>query len=200
MQEIEITSRLYVENGARYMTATLMAHQDTEVPSTTPVTFILAGHRLITVRYEEPRPFVIVNHRLERFCPANATGESIMLDILDAVIDRLADVLEHMGNDVEQVSRDIFDPKAVAWRFSQLQPDSPHHRQKGRRHLQGAREFGLDRPCSAFSLPTKRTACAWAKDQRAILKGMQRDVQSLSDHSSYISNKIQFCSMPCLAW
>src|ERR1700749_4956022 len=93
-------------------TATLMAHQDTEVPSTTPVTFILAGHRLITVRYEEPRPFVIVNHRLERFCPVNATGESIMLDILDAVIDRLADVLEHMGNDVEQVSRDIFDPKA----------------------------------------------------------------------------------------
>src|SRR5262249_11438517 len=83
MQEIEITSRLYVENGARYMTATLMAHQDTEIPATTPVTFILAGHRLVTVRYEEPRPFIIVNHRLERSCPANATGETIMMDILD---------------------------------------------------------------------------------------------------------------------
>ena len=118
MQEIEITSRLYVENGARYMTATLMAHQDTEVPTTTPVTFILAGHRLITVRYDEPRPFVIVNHRLERACPVNATGETIMMDILDAVIDRLADVLEHMGNDVEQVSRDIFDPKAPAGDFN----------------------------------------------------------------------------------
>ena len=29
MQEIEVTSRLYVENGARYMTATLMCQSDT---------------------------------------------------------------------------------------------------------------------------------------------------------------------------
>src|SRR5919204_302434 len=40
MQEIEVTSRLYVENGARYMTATLMCQSDTAAPKTTPVTFI----------------------------------------------------------------------------------------------------------------------------------------------------------------
>ena len=48
MQEIEVSSRLYVENGARYMTATLMCQSDTATPKTTPVTFILvrpsAGH------------------------------------------------------------------------------------------------------------------------------------------------------------
>ena len=32
MQEIEVTSRLYVENGARYMTATLMCQSDTDAP------------------------------------------------------------------------------------------------------------------------------------------------------------------------
>jgi magnesium transporter len=32
----------------------------------------------------------------------------------------------------------------------------------------------------------------WAKDQRATLKGMQRDVQSLSDHATYLSGKISF--------
>ena len=32
----------------------------------------------------------------------------------------------------------------------------------------------------------------WPKDQRAHLKGMQRDVGSLSDHATYLSNKIQF--------
>ena len=47
MQEIEISSRLYIENGARYMTATLMCAADTENPRTTAVTFILAGHRLV---------------------------------------------------------------------------------------------------------------------------------------------------------
>ena len=32
MQEIEISSRLYIESGARYMTATLMCAADTENP------------------------------------------------------------------------------------------------------------------------------------------------------------------------
>ena len=51
MQEIEVSSRLYVENGARYMTATLMCRSDTATPVTTPVTFILVrpspGHRAL---------------------------------------------------------------------------------------------------------------------------------------------------------
>src|SRR6478736_3433372 len=68
MQEIEVSSRLYVENGARYMTATLMCQSDTPAPKTTAVTFILAGHRLVTVRYDDPRPFTIVEHRLARNC------------------------------------------------------------------------------------------------------------------------------------
>jgi magnesium transporter len=50
MQEIEISSRLYVENGARYMTATLMSQSDTPSPVTTPVSFIVAGQRLATIR------------------------------------------------------------------------------------------------------------------------------------------------------
>src|SRR5439155_18061997 len=75
MLEIEVTSRLYVENGARYMTATLMCQSDTDMPKTTPVTFILSGHRLVTVRYDEPRPFMIVGNKLARTCPASANGE-----------------------------------------------------------------------------------------------------------------------------
>ena len=93
MQEIEITSRLYVENGARYMTATLMCQSDTDQPKTTAVTFILSGHRLVTVRYDEPRPFMIVGNKLARVCPAGITGESVLMELLDAVIDRAADML-----------------------------------------------------------------------------------------------------------
>jgi magnesium transporter len=55
MQEIEPTNRLYVENGARYMTATLMCRSETDNPTTPAMTFVLAGHRLITVRYDQPR-------------------------------------------------------------------------------------------------------------------------------------------------
>jgi magnesium transporter len=111
MQEIEVTSRLYVENGARYMTATLMCQSDTAAPKTTAVTFILSGHRLITVRYDEPRPFMIVGNKLARTCPSGASGETVLMELLDAVIDRAADILERIGVEVDQVSHNIFEPE-----------------------------------------------------------------------------------------
>src|SRR6201988_4461738 len=80
MQEIEISSRLYIENSARYMTATLMCGADTENPRTTAVTFILANHRLVTVRYDDPRPFVLVENKLARFCSAGITGEMVLME------------------------------------------------------------------------------------------------------------------------
>jgi hypothetical protein len=70
MQEIEVSSRLYVEHHARFMTATLMCNSDTATPKTTAVTFILARHCLVTVRYDDPRPFMIVGTKLMRTCPA----------------------------------------------------------------------------------------------------------------------------------
>src|SRR5215510_3644187 len=119
MQEIEVTSRLYVENGARYMTATLMCQSDTDTPKTTAVTFILSGHRLITVRYDEPRPFTIVGSKLGRVCPAGASGESVLMELLDAVIDRAADILERIGAEVDQVSHAIFEPEGDQTRSHQ---------------------------------------------------------------------------------
>jgi len=112
MQEIEISSRLYIENGARYMTATLMCQSDTDMPRTTAVTFILAGHRLVTVRYDTPKPFALVENKLARACPAGVTGEMVLMELLDAVIDRCADILERIGVDVDTVIVDerVHDP------------------------------------------------------------------------------------------
>src|SRR5262245_46062281 len=97
MQEIEISSRLYIGNGARYMTATLMCNSDTDMPKTTAVTFILAGHRLVTVRYDAPKPFAYVEQKLARSCMPGISGETILMELLDAVIDRCADILERAG-------------------------------------------------------------------------------------------------------
>src|SRR3979490_3469709 len=114
MQEIEISSRLYIENGARYMTATLMCHSDTDMPRTTAVTFILAGHRLVTVRYDVPKPFALVENKLARSCPPGVTGEMVLMELLDAVIDRNADILERAGSDMDTISHHIFEPEGAA--------------------------------------------------------------------------------------
>src|SRR5260370_13999280 len=114
MQEIEVTSRLYVENGARYMTATLMCQSDMDAPKTTPVTFILSGHRLITVRYDEPRPFMMVGNNLARVCSPALNGESVLMELLDAVIDHTPDILERVCADVDHISHEIYHPEKHA--------------------------------------------------------------------------------------
>src|SRR5258708_40334696 len=79
MQEIEISSRLYIENGARYMTATLMCAADTQNPRTTAVTFILASHRLVTVRYDEPKPFMLVENNLPPARPPAIPPQNVLM-------------------------------------------------------------------------------------------------------------------------
>jgi magnesium transporter len=191
MQEIEVTSRLYVENGARYMTATLMCHSDSDVPRTTAVTFILSGHRLVTVRYDEPKPFAIVGAKLARLCPATVTGETVLMDLLDAVIDRAADILEKLGADVDAVSHDILEPEASVSRSQSFKDILKSIGRKGD-HTSKVRESLVSIGRLLLYLAAEADSMKWAKDQRAALKGMQRDVQSLSDHATYLSQKINF--------
>jgi magnesium transporter len=192
MQEIEVSSRLYVEHHARFMTATLMCNSDTSAPKTTPVTFILAGHKLVTVRYDEPRPFAIVDHKLARSCPASATGETILMDLLDAVIDREADLLERIGLEVDGVSRDIFDPHGQGpARSISYQTMLKTIGSKGDLTSK-VRESLVSIGRLLLFLANEAEGMRWPKDIRLQLISMQRDVQSLSDHATYLANKTTF--------
>src|ERR1700755_3212779 len=192
MQEIEISSRLYIENGARYMTATLMCHSDTDMPRTTAVTFILAGHRLVTVRYDEPKPFALVEHKLARSCAPGITGEMVLMELLDAVIDRCADILERIGADVDVVSHDIFEPESErhgnAKRYSQILIAIGRKGDLTSKVRESLVSIGR---LVAF-LSAVIEGVKWTKDMREQLKTMQRDVSSLTDHASYLSSKITF--------
>jgi magnesium transporter len=191
MQEIEVSSRLYVENGARYMTATLMCQSDTETPKTTPVTFILAGHRLITVRYDDPRPFLIVSNKVARLCPPNVSGETVLTDLLDAVIDRAADILEKIGMEVDQVSHDIFEPADTARGPRSYNTILKSIGSKGDLTSK-VRESLVSIGRLLLFLANEAEGMRWAKDTRSQLQSMQRDIHSLSDHASYLTNKITF--------
>ena len=192
MQEIEVSSRLYVENGARYMTATLMCQSDTATPKTTPVTFILAGHKLVTVRYDEPKPFALITNKLARACAPTVSGESIMMDLLDAVIDRAADILERAGADIDRASHDIFEPegrrtdRTITYRYIL--------KTIGRKGdlTSKVRESLVSIGRLVLFLANEADGMKWPKEMRSQLKTMQRDVQSLSDHASYLGNKVTF--------
>ena len=133
------------------MTATLMCQSDTAQPNTTPVTFILSGQRLVTVRYDEPRPFAIIAQQARRgHALPRSPAKSVLMDLLDAVIDRNADILERIGcRGRSGVARTIFEPETTAADTSRIPGHPQYHRPQRRPHVEGARKPGLDRPAGA---------------------------------------------------
>jgi magnesium transporter len=192
MAEIEISSRLYIENGARYMTATVMFNTDTDKPGTTAITFIIAGNKLVTVRYDEPKPFSYLAGKLSKACAATTTGPSIMVELLDAIIDRVADILEKLAAEVDKVSTRVFERNAAR--------DDPNQRYQailrtiGRKGdlLSKSRESLVSLNRLVLFFTNEAETVGLPKDQRVHLKSVARDISSLTDHASFLANKITF--------
>lgn len=105
MNEIEISSRLYLEDGGAFMTAILPAHADGDEPHMAPVSFVLSSGRLVTIRYHEPTAFSTFPPRAERTAMHLADAETMLVALLEALVDRLADILERVARDIDGLSR-----------------------------------------------------------------------------------------------
>jgi magnesium transporter len=108
MAEIEPSSRLFEKGGALYMTVSVLFGVVDGQPSTTPVSFVLTDQRLVTVRYATPKPLRAFSDHARRDAQLVRDAPTALIRMLDAIIDRLADELENVGRDIEQISSHIF--------------------------------------------------------------------------------------------
>jgi magnesium transporter len=108
MAEIEPSSRLYEQNGALYMTISALRGVEEHLPTTTPITFVLAGNRLVTIRYATPKPVRTFENHALRDVELVRDGPTALVRLLDAIIDRLADEIEGVGATIERLSSEIF--------------------------------------------------------------------------------------------
>jgi magnesium transporter len=191
-QEIEASSRLYQEDGNHFMTATLLYQPEQGEPRTTPVTFILAGQRLITVRYAEPRAFSIYVARCNRAEADLNTGAAVLIGLIETIIDRLADFIERVQAEVEGLSHSIFEIKGgVASRQRRFDVLLRAIGREG--------EITSKVRESAHSLGRLLTFLVHTANERKEGKPLQarirtaaRDVSSLTDHITFLSGKIIF--------
>jgi magnesium transporter len=193
MEEIEISSRLYVEDGAYFMTAILPAQTEADDPLMSPVTFVLAGNRLITVRYHEPKAFKTFPLRAEKVATGCTSGDTILIGLLEAIVDRLADILERAGRDIETISRDIFE--ASSTKASKRNRDFQELLKAiGRKEdiASSIRDSLISLQRLAGFLTHASTQTRMSKDIRARIKTLSRDVLSLADHATFLSQKINF--------
>ena len=189
MDEIEISSRLYNEDGATFMTALVLSKTETTEPECQGVSFILAGDRLLTVRYSEPQPFNTFANRADRQAHLWQRGDLILTGLLEVVIDRTADVLEKVGAEVELLSKQVFqhNGNSPARDYQKVLVNLGNRNDltsKARESL-----ISLGRMLAFLTLTLEGKS---SKDFKAHVKTMTRDVQSLADHTTYLANKITF--------
>ena len=192
MEEIEISSRLYQDNGAVFMTVILPAHADGDDPQIAPVTFVLAGDRLITVRYHEPRAFQTFATRAEKSATGWDTGEGLLLALLEAIVDRLADILERAGLDIDRISRGVF--KHGAAKSTKSLDFQKVLEELGR---VGDQTSNIRDSLVTFERMVGYLAQAMIqrtgrKNIREHIKTLSGDIRSLSDHSGFLSQKVTF--------
>ncbi len=108
MREIEASNRFYTESGAYYMTSIIVHNSTQDVPLTAVITFILAGSRLVTVRYAEPRAFPLYVARAAKGDPACVSGPGIMIGLIEMLIEREADLIERVQDQVERMAPIVF--------------------------------------------------------------------------------------------
>jgi magnesium transporter len=191
MEEIEISSRLYQEEGGLFMTALVLSHADSEHPTADVVTFVLAHEKLVTIRYIDPQPFRTFAARCERSSVPTASAEAVLLVLLDVIVDRMADILEHIGKEIEQISRDIFNgngQKSIGSRDFQGILRSLGHKHD----LSGKLRESLLTIGRVITFLTQALDTKPAKDTKAHLKTLTRDIASLQDHSSYLGSKLNY--------
>jgi magnesium transporter len=184
MREIEPSSRLYREHGATFMTATLLARREGEARFDAPVTFVLAKGLLITIRYAELRAFDLFAERAHSL--EVASSSSCLFNLLDAVVERLADLLETTGETVEGVSASIFSrPKGA--QFEALLTDLARAQS-----LTSMTRNSLVSLARLFSFATLAPEVEADPICLAHMKTLQRDGQSLTEHAGFQSSHIAF--------
>src|SRR5580693_10614966 len=188
--EIEATSRLQVENGALYMTAPLIFASGNEPWLPSPAGFVLSKGVLMTVRFAQSATFDTVAKECgaqEKLEPAAA-----YVNLLEALVDHLADLLEAAGRDLDEASHVIFSQDQA----KNLSHETAMLRQlmlrTGRTSERMARIHYtlvcLDR-MAKFTVDRARD---WlAQDHAARLQSVSSDIASLVQFSEGLVNRVQ---------
>ena len=189
MREIESSNRLYEEDGGVYLTSTIVTELDTDAPQNTQVTFILKDGRLITNRYTDPLPFRRFVAYAERHAATCNSGPAILAGLVESIVNRIADVIERVGSDLDGVSARVFS----------------HPRRRGGRDFREVLEtIGRSGELIAkareslmslgrvLAFVQQSTVVQLPQEVRTRLRTLSRDVIAMSDHASFLGNNVSF--------
>ena len=198
LSEIESSSRLYTDNGALYLSTPIVSRSEGGDPMMTALGFVLTRDRLVTVRFAELKAFATFQERCGRIDAVHRSAVGAFTGIVEAIVDRIADVLENIGAELDAVSRRVF-------------RDAPAGATKGRRPARSdadlrevLRQIGRSGDLASkirdsllgigrIGPYVATIAKDWLPHEvQPHLESLRHDITSLSDYDAYLANKVQF--------
>lgn len=188
LAEIEDSSRFYEEDGAIFMTTTVVMGIADRRPENAEVTFVLTNRCLVTVRYSELSAFRQFEAKSSRQPTTFSSSHQIFLALSDAVVDRIADVLESVQIELQTLSRCIFDKrKEQRTDLQQIIQQLGQHRSL--LSQLGESLFSSSRLIAFYRLHANESKQGVGK---GLLKALERDVRSLGEHQARLLGDIAF--------
>ena len=194
LREIERSSQLAMDAGVLRLAMPVLTDDETVQPSLTYVGMILTPKLLVTVRFEDLKLFQAI---ADRACPKGRASSSVEVftAILEAVVDRQADMLERLREHLDGVSHTAF-----------REPTKPLRRQIRSNEALRKRLRTLGRIADRISMIRDsmlavgriapfvlETAREWiAPEFAARLTAVRQDVDSLNQFEEHLSGKVQF--------
>ena len=196
LSEIETSSRLHSEKDWLYLSIPMVYRKDGFMPELTPLGFVLSKDMLLTVRFKDMKAFDDVPETISQR-PAQAGGPAALIAVLEAIVDHAADVLKGIGGDLDCLSEEIFGTNAAKPRRHRPREDGEQLRHVLRKvgrngdFLSKIEDLLLG---MARMVPyvAANAAPNLAVDVRAKLESLQRDIASLNDYETHLTDKIQF--------
>ncbi|WP_323716909.1 magnesium transporter CorA family protein [Paracoccus aminovorans] len=188
MEEIEISSRLYTDNGRIYMTAVLPGQLPDGTQVAMPVTFILDQHRLVTVRHHAPRPFETFPPRADRSSSGCGSPARVFLGLIEDIVGRLADLSEGVARALDATAAKVL-TMSSARDASSLQVSLVTVGQQA--ELMSRVRMGLlsmDRILAYHAANSAHQPDS--SGLRPLHGALQRDIQALEVHADFLGSRI----------
>ncbi|MEO6225363.1 MAG: magnesium transporter CorA family protein [Sphingomicrobium sp.] len=194
MVEIEPSSRLYERDGVLYMTVSVLRGVVDGQPSTTPISFVLSSDRLVTVRYATPKPVHLFEEHVRREPELARDARTVLVRMLDAIIDRLADELEGIGSEIEAISNHIFQRKIEERRIPAARLTALLTRIGRAQTLLTTSRYSavsMSRMLN-FLIGSPLLLPPEQEERRHHLGSLITDVTSLNEHANFLSDNLMF--------
>ena len=193
VSEIETSSRLSRRGGALYLSLPMVTMADG--PRGASAGFVLSPQRLITVRFAPSKVFETFAETMPRGDMAGDSGGQILIALLEAIVDRQADVLEGVQTELDTISHDVFSlgghNEAGRKNEDRMLRDTLARLGRIADLLSHIREsqLGVSRLLPYIASHTTEWLPA---DLAARLRTLKSDIDSVGEFDNHLTNKLQF--------